>query len=327
MGFDRAGFRLVSHSEIDPYASAVLERHWPEVGNAGDIVVVDQANTTGAWGEADLWIGGPPCVGFSVAGQRGGLDDPRSGLVLAWFDLVERFRPRWLVFENVPGLFSSHRGRDFAFLVGRLEKLGYGVAWRTLDAQFFGVPQRRRRIFLVAGLGTDRAGAVLFDPEGGERNPPQGGTSLEGTPAGAYHSLVATGGKHHDPDTASFVGTLDTTFGHHGRADAAAAAAGHYIVTGPELAAPMNTRRRKDLDFETYVPVGEARVRRITPLEAERLQGWPDGHTIPLRWRKWTWDGIDLLPAGLDSHRYRCAGNGVATPVAYWVARRLRGVM
>jgi DNA-cytosine methyltransferase len=177
MGLERAGFRIVSHSEIEPHACAVLARHWPDVPNLGDISALGDAGRAdhpdaarprhdararGAhgrgdgpgsavdWTRADVWAGGPPCQGFSVAGQRRGLGDHRSSLAVTWLDLVGRYRPGALLFENVPGILSSAHGLDWYALLRTLGELGYWWAYRICDAQWFGVPQRRRRVFLVA---------------------------------------------------------------------------------------------------------------------------------------------------------------------------------
>jgi site-specific DNA-cytosine methylase len=118
----------------------------------------------GEYEPIDLLVGGTPCQSFSVAGLRGGLDDERGNLALEYLRLADRLRPRWLVWENVPGVLSSNGGRDFGSILGGMVELGYGVAYRVLDAQFFGVAQRRRRVFVVGYAGDwRRAAAVLFE--------------------------------------------------------------------------------------------------------------------------------------------------------------------
>lgn len=194
LGFERAGIKTVSVSEIDPFARSVLASRFPEVPQLGDIVALANRELSGVvqqstdslqrrggppdseggtassldWRSADIWSGGFPCQDLSVAGKRKGFTDgERSVLAFTFLNLVERFRPRWLVLENVPGLLSSNNGRDLARLLREMDELGYGVSWRTLDARYFGVPQRRRRVFLVASLGSDRSAEVLFECEGG----------------------------------------------------------------------------------------------------------------------------------------------------------------
>ncbi|NBV32584.1 MAG: DNA (cytosine-5-)-methyltransferase [Proteobacteria bacterium] len=167
LGFERAGIKTVSVCEIDPYASSVLAERFPEAPNLGSITEINADDIP----EADIWSGGFPCQDLSVAGKRAGFAGKRSSLAFTFLDLVERRRPRWIVLENVPGLFSSNHGADFARLLHEMEQLGYSVAWRTLDARYFGVPQRRRRVFIVASLERDRAAEVLFECEGCERHP------------------------------------------------------------------------------------------------------------------------------------------------------------
>ena len=156
------GWEPVAFSEIEPFPCAVLAQRFPDVPNLGDITKVDWSTYAGA---VDLVCGGSPCQSFSIAGKRDGLSGA-SGLMWEYVRAVREIRPRWLVWENVPGALSSGKGEDFRCLLRSLDDLGYGLAWRVLDAQFFGVPQRRRRLFLVGCLGdAGRAAEVLFEPE------------------------------------------------------------------------------------------------------------------------------------------------------------------
>lgn len=167
--FAPLGWEPVAFSEIEPFPSAVLAHHYPAVPNWGDMTRFEE------WPDepVDLLCGGTPCQSFSVAGLRHGLADPRGNLMLTFGAIAGRYRPRWLVWENVPGVLSSNGGRDFGAFLGMLGELGYGVAYRVLDAQHvrtrrfpFAVPQRRRRVWVVAYLGDwRRAAAVLFDRE------------------------------------------------------------------------------------------------------------------------------------------------------------------
>lgn len=146
-------------AEIDRFPSAVLAHHYPDVPNLGDFTQIGLEH-----GPIDLLVGGSPCQSFSVAGKRAGLDDPRGDLTLEFLRLAGRLRPRWLVWENVPGVLSIDGGRTFGAILWVMGQLGYGVAYRILDAQYFGVPQRRRRVFVVGHLGDwRRAAAVLFE--------------------------------------------------------------------------------------------------------------------------------------------------------------------
>ena len=154
------GWRPAAFSEIEAFPSAVLAHHYPDVPNLGDMT------NFRSWPDAaiDLLVGGTPCQSFSVAGLRKGLDDPRGNLALTYLAIAERYRPRWLVWENVPGVLSSNGGRDFGAFLGGLAELGYGWAYRVLDAKHFGVPQQRRRVFVIGHLGGWRyPAAVLFE--------------------------------------------------------------------------------------------------------------------------------------------------------------------
>jgi DNA (cytosine-5)-methyltransferase 1 len=174
------GWEAVAFSEIEKFPSQVLAHHYPDVPNWGDMTKFKE------WPDAnvDVLVGGTPCQSFSVAGLRKGLDDPRGNLMLTYGAIARKYRPKWVVWENVPGVLSSDGGRDFASFLGLMSgqqiecpasgwknsgiipgyESAYGLAWRVLDAQYFGVAQRRRRVFVVGYLGDwRRAAAVLFE--------------------------------------------------------------------------------------------------------------------------------------------------------------------
>ena len=160
VGWHSLGWKPVAFSEIEPFPCAALAHHYPNVPNWGDMTKFKE------WPDAavDVLVGGTPCQSFSVAGLRKGLADPRGNLMLTYLAIAAKYRPSWLVWENVPGVLSSNGGRDFASLLRGMAELGYGFAYRILDAQHFGVPQRRRRVFVVGHLGSwQRAAAVLFE--------------------------------------------------------------------------------------------------------------------------------------------------------------------
>ena len=163
------GWSAYGFSEIEKFPNAVLQHHYPDTPNYGDM------NDFRQWPKAsiDVLVGGTPCQSFSVAGLRQGMADPRGNLALVYLALAEQYRPRWLVWENVPGVLSSNGGRDFGSIIGGMVELGYGIAYRVLDAQYFGVPQRRRRVFVVGYLGDwRRATEILFEPSCLRRHPP-----------------------------------------------------------------------------------------------------------------------------------------------------------
>jgi len=155
----------------------MLAHHYPDVPNFGDMTKYKEWNINGTVG---LLVGGTPCQSFSVAGLRKGLEDPRGNLALTYVGILDRFRPKWFVWENVPGVLSSNKGRDFGAFLGALVELGYGWSYRVLDAQYFGVAQRRRRVFVVGHLGDWKPSAkVLFESESLRRNIKQGGQEGE----------------------------------------------------------------------------------------------------------------------------------------------------
>jgi DNA (cytosine-5)-methyltransferase 1 len=164
LAWEPLGWEPVAFAEIEPFPSAVLAHMWPDVPNLGDVTKVDWSKYRGA---VDLVVGGSPCQAFSVAGKREGLMDARGQLMLEYVRAVAEIEPRWFLWENVPGVLSQDRGRAFGTLLREMDELGYGMAWRVLDAQFFGVAQRRRRVFLVGCSrgGGGAAAAVLFEPE------------------------------------------------------------------------------------------------------------------------------------------------------------------
>ncbi len=166
IGFDRAGMRCVAQAEWDQHASEVLKHHWPNVTHLKDVRDV----TRDSFRSIDVLCGGFPCQDVSVAGKRAGLDGERSGLWFEFYRIIKEHTPRWVVIENVPGLLTSNRGRDFAVIIDGLVKCGYCVCWRVLDAQYFGLAQRRKRVFIVASFGDGRCTEVLFEREGSTGN-------------------------------------------------------------------------------------------------------------------------------------------------------------
>lgn len=149
---DSMGWEPLAFAEIDRFPSAVLKQHFPQVPNLGDVTKVDWRRFVKDFGKPDLIVGGSPCQSFSIAGTRTGLEGA-SGLMWEYVRAIRDVRPEWVLWENVPGALSSTHGEDFGCLLRSLDDIGYGLAWRVLDAQFFGVPQRRRRVFLVGRLG------------------------------------------------------------------------------------------------------------------------------------------------------------------------------
>lgn len=190
-------------SEIESFPSEVLKQRFPDVPNLGDMTQLT-SNPTFNEKSIDLLVGGTPCQSFSVAGLRGGLADPRGNLMLTFLGLADAKKPKWIVWENVPGVLSSNGGKDFGTFLGALAELGYGFAYRVLDAQHFGVAQRRRRVFVVGHLGDWRpAAAVLFESESLQRNPKQSRAKREEAP-----SYAQGGPRTTSPDGRETIGTL-----------------------------------------------------------------------------------------------------------------------
>jgi DNA (cytosine-5)-methyltransferase 1 len=292
-------------------------------------------------GDIDLVYGGFPCQDVSVAGQRRGLSGDRSGLWHEFHRVLSELRPRWTVIENVPGLLSSgaEPGADFGVVLRGLVDLGYGVAWRVLDARHFGVPQRRRRVFVVGCLGdAPRAAAVLAVCESCGGHPQTRREERQDASTETDGGITGTLSGHHGNVRADQAWTNQLvagsfqqsslagkgTFGYDEDPDVLkpvkTQSDGQMIVIGSQIdegsARPLVAKPsgyRMDMESETFVAAGSMGVRRLTPREAERLQGWADD------WTRYTADGKEIP----DSHRYRCIGNGVVAPVAEWIGHRL----
>ena len=390
------GWESVAYSEIEPFPCKVLQHHYPDVPNLGDMTKFKE------WPDADVdvFVGGTPCQSFSVAGLRKGLDDPRGNLMLTYLAIAKRYRPNWLVWENVPGVLSSAGGRDFGSLLGGLAVLGYGFAYRVLDAQYFGVAQRRRRVFVVGYLGDWRpAAAVLFERhslqghpapsrEKGQRptastsaSPVYGGSDANtsdtvtskwakgsGVPAGnecglfvaqpiPLNSMNVFRGADADASTGCGIGdegeAMFTISKAHSHAVAQPSygipgnwigrkpenggnatepmydiapcltSADHHGVAQPIAFSGQMSNPQTDVDMTQTLgaknPMAVAQamaVRRLTPVECERLQGFPDRYT-------------DIQPKGKatpDGPRYKALGNSMAVPVMAWIGKRIQEV-
>jgi DNA (cytosine-5)-methyltransferase 1 len=164
LGLERAKIPIVFQSEINPFCQKILKKNWPDVTLMGDInkITPDEIPS-----EANVWCGGFPCQDLSLAnqGKRKGLAGSRSGLFYKYAELIQNKKPKWVIIENVPGLLNSNEGKDFQAVLSRMDELGYGVSWRVFDAKYFGTPQRRRRVYIVASFGDLSSSRVLFDEE------------------------------------------------------------------------------------------------------------------------------------------------------------------
>jgi len=161
LGCEKAGMKVVFQCEINKFSQKVLKKNWPKIPLVGDITKLSGSDIP----DSNVWCGGFPCQDLSLAnqGKRKGLNGERSGLFYKYSELIKAKRPDWVIIENVPGLLNSHGGEDYNILLRKMDELGYGVSWRILDAKYFGTPQRRRRVYIVASLGDLRSSEVLFE--------------------------------------------------------------------------------------------------------------------------------------------------------------------
>jgi DNA (cytosine-5)-methyltransferase 1 len=311
------GWTPEAFSEIEKFPSEVLAHHYPNVPNLGDMTKFKEWNLE----PIDLLVGGTPCQSFSVAGLRKGLDDPRGNLALVYLAIADRFKPKWLVWENVPGVLSSNRGRDFGSFLGALAQLGYGFSYRVLDAQYFGVAQRRRRVFVVGYLGDWRpAAAVLFESESLRGDSPPSRETRE-----EVAKCLTTGvGKRYDSETDTMI---PIAFGAQNSSSQGDSVSTEVTPTLDKSKTPAvavdsyNLRETGDISQTIKSPqggvtesVGAVRVgmavRRLTPTECERLQGFHDGYT-------------DIKSPTPDGPRYKALGNSMAVPVMKWIGDRI----
>ena len=307
------GWTPVAFSEIEKFPSAVLAHHYPTVPNWGDMTKFKE------WPDEsiDLLVGGTPCQSFSVAGLRKGLADPRGNLMLTYLAIADRYRPEWLVWENVPGVLSSNGGRDFGALLGGLAELRYGFAYRILDAQYFGVAQRRRRVFVVGHLGDWRpATAVLFERKSLRRDTAPSREKRETATGNSAQFFEPRSPDGHARLIGDFAPTLNRMGG--GQREPC-------VMTWPATIAPtLNAHFGDKQGFEDQHVNGGAglfvdpmAVRRLTPVECERLQGFPDNYTnIP--WRK--------KEESPDGPRYKALGNSMAVPCMQWIGQQIKSV-
>lgn len=398
LAWEPLGWEPVAFSEIEPFPCAVLAERWPDVPNLGDITKIDWKDKID--GAIDLVVGGSPCQSFSVAGKREGLKGA-SGLMFEYIRCVQELRPRWILWENVPGALTSEDGGAFGQLLSEMDELGYSLAWRVLDAQFFGVAQRRRRLFLVGHLGAESPAEVLFEPGCLSGNPQSSREKRKELARRAGRSAACAGFKYSAAPRANTIGYAEEqantlTADWHAPAvlplNCAARQGMALSQYGTEIAGCLTARGDSspcadrgqnivcmtgtqahcrisdeiagcltahmvaagsgsepiamgDLNAHTAIcrnvcptlkcggdgamvasetadKIMEANpmlVRRLTPLECERLQGFPDGHTL-IRWKG---KPAEECP---DGPRYKAIGNSMAVPVMRWIGRRIATV-
>jgi DNA (cytosine-5)-methyltransferase 1 len=265
-------------SEIEEFPGQLLGIRYPQIKNLGDMTKIYE-NQIFNESRIDLLVGGTPCQSFSITGLREGMADARGVLALEFLQIAKAKQTRWIVWENVPGVLSAQKGQAFGSFLGQMVEFGYGFAYRVLDAQNFGVPQRRRRVFVVGYLGNWRpAVAALFERE-----------SLCGNP---------TGSKEKWKETSE---TIETSF-----EECTIAISG---CATPKISLEVNpTLRSGRQGYVFHKGLG----RRLTPIEYERLQGFPDNYTN--------------ISGATDTARYKALGNSMAVPVMNWIGGRIQSV-
>ena len=286
IGFEQGGFEVSFQCEVEPFCNAVLEAHWPKVPRWDDITTLNYARIP----FSDVWVGGFPCQDLSLArmGKRDGLRGSKSRLFHEFARLVGEGKPRVLVIENVAGLLSSHKGRDFGVLLDTLAELGYAVGWRTLNSKNFGVPQSRQRVYIV-GCYRDGGGppSILFEPERSKGDSKARGPNGK-KPSSPFKKIVGdTSGE--GPVIQSIAYCLYATSARH---------------TGTDWSR----------NYVCYPERGD--VRRLTPRECEGVMAFPPSWTLP--------ENSTLDGDALDSARYHALGNAVTPPVAKWLAYHIR---
>ena len=302
VAWEPLGFTPVGFAEIELFPCELLKQKYPNVKNYGDITQYEKWNA----GQFDILVGGTPCQSFSIAGKRGGTADELGALMYAYLGIVETYRPRWIVWENVPGVLSSNSGYDFTSFLAGLEECGYGWAYRVLDAQYFGVPQRRRRVFVIGHSDnrTDLAAEVLFEQE---KHRTSFAASKDKGQEITRTLTTGLGTRGFDCDTIlsnqfAVESYAQTSFGGYREGYGTLTASGGEFGGGSE----------------TIIKEGK-RIRRLTPLECERLQGFPDNYT-QIEWRE---KPTEQCP---DSHRYKAIGNSMAVPVMRWIGERIKRI-
>jgi DNA (cytosine-5)-methyltransferase 1 len=261
-------------AEVDPFCCAVLDARHPLTTNLHDVTSIERIPCV------DALVAGTPCQSYSVGGNRKGMGDVRGQLALALPRLAGWARPRWVVWENVPGVLSCNSGRDFGRFLHSMAELGYGFAYRVLDARYFGVAQRRRRVFAVFHLGDWRpAAAALFErPISGEdARPPRQARRPSGVGTADAPQLLGWSG--------------DTT---------------------PKFGSEVTPTLRASQGGEGVGVISDSVFRKLSVVEWERLQGFPDGYTD--------------LPGWPDRLKRRALGNAFCVPVVHWIGERIDGI-
>ena len=390
VAWEKLGWKCVGLSEIEPFPCEVLKQRYPSIKNYGDMLNYKEWNINE---KIDLCVAGTPCQAFSIAGKRAGLADPRGNLMLSYIRIIELTKPRWFVWENVPGVLSSNGGRDFFCFIQGLRELGYDIAYRVLDAQWIrtqwhprAVPQRRRRVFVVGSFGKGRgASEVLFDGESVQRHIKTRKETKERI-ATDFADCLRSGGKGGIAGSREGENIVINAFDKqaisvYGEGQAASSCMARDqkgfsdLVTSAtpydlfQITAPINKQSRDEKSpchtlakdnaahaaiviqgsvigrkpengpkngtgwsstgevftlnstdiHAVALPAPAMQVRRLTPTECERLQGFPDGWT-KIAWKK---KSKDECP---DGPRYKALGNSMAVNCMEWIGERIQAL-
>ena len=307
------GWQAVGFSEIEPFCCELLKQRFPDVANFGDMTSYKEWNIEK--GTVELLVGGTPCQSFSISGLREGLADDRGNLALTFCNIANHFKPRWILWENVPGALSSNRGRDFGIFLGAMGQLGYGFAYRVLNAQFWGVAQRRSRVFVVGYLGDWRPpAAVLFDSESLQRNIGEGekgrqaiAEDFERSAALCNAPVIMSTGQANAEILHNKCPALTCN---HVQPILAFMPGCSWESTQRNLSPTIGSIQHPAVMTWGYI------VRYLTPVECERLQGFPDN------WTKVIYNG----KSAKDTPRYRAIGNSMPVPVMTWLGERIEYV-
>ena len=280
IAFEKNGFTTQLLCEINPFCNQILNKHWPNVRKILDINTIELKDIP----NAKLWCGGFPCQDISIArgsSQRLGLNGVRSGLFFKFAELISKKKPEIIIIENVAGLFNSNKGRDFGVILQTLSSLGYGISWRLLNSRYFGVPQSRMRIYICCWLNNPQnALKVMFDKCGSQK------------PKNERIDFITEANKINEyPKVPKVAYCLAASSGRH---------------TGTDWS-------------RTYVVCNNG-VRRLSPLESERLQGFPDNWTNPN-------EDNDTKDENIDTLRYTAIGNAVTIPVVEWIAKKVYQIL
>lgn len=297
------GWECVGVSEIDPYGCQVIRQRLPEVPNLGDITQIKKEDLDGL-GTIDVIVGGSPCQSFSVTGHRKGLQDHRGSLMFHYIRIIKIVSPRWFIWENVQGALSSEKGRAFGTLIGALDECGYAMGWRVLDAKNFGVPQSRKRVFLVGTTtGPHKTYSVLFGSNVSRWNASEDTRQEQGRP----DTPPSSGDSQRE--RSAFCMVINGS-GHPRRQGG----------SGDCACCLLATRGNTMRNWIIHLSEGDhedARVdcvRRLSSVEMERIQGFPDD------WTDIEWRG----KGSKDIRRQFSLGNSMAVPVVRWLGEGIQ---